>query len=372
MPRAHKGITKSKNGTWSIDTRISINGVLKKIHLRGFKTEREAYAEKVRVVNMYKQGTLTSDTPFYFRELAESFFDDYKTTVKDTTATNRYSTFRKYFILGFEDRSIHQVVTSSSLKEFKSKLIEDNLSSDWINKLLRYMKHIIEFGYKRGWVNVDQFKLTNIELRGIYQDSSKVKERVVWSKEQFNAFLATFSTTDRNYIMFKLFMHLGCRISELRGLQVKHFDRVNKTVYICQQATSKLDGPTKLITLKTKSSIRYIDISLDTNLMLCDYIDSLALSSEDFLFFSFSPNKPIGEETIRAILRKHIKLAGVPYISPHGFRHTNTTWILSGDLSLNEIGQVSRRLGHKDKSVTLNIYFHIHEKTSEKILKNLS
>ena len=372
MPRAHKGITKNKNGTWSVNTEISVNGIAKRIHVRGFKTEREAYAEKVRVINMYKQGTISGDSPFYFSEMAETFFNDYKTTVKDTTAANRYSTFKKYFILGFEDKSIHQVVNSSSLRDFKVKLIDDKLSSDWINKLLMYMKHIIEFGYKRGWVNVDQFKLTNIELRSIYQDTSEVKESRIWTKEQFGAFLATFLPTDRNYVMFKLFMHLGCRISELRGLQVKHFNRSNKTIYICQQATSKLDGPTRLVTLKTKSSIRFVDISEDTSLMLCDYIDTLALSSEDFLFFTYSPDKPIGEETIRATLRKHIKLAGVPYISPHGFRHTNTTWILSGELNLNEIGQVSKRLGHKDKSVTLDIYFHIHEKTSEKILKNLT
>ena len=371
MPRARKGIKKDNTGKWALETRVSVNGVAKKVHLRGFNSEAEAYAEKVRIVNMYKQGTIANDRPMYFSELATLYYEDYKTSVKETTSSNRFSTYKKYFIDEYDKKTIDQVVNSLSLRSFKQSLVDKELSSDWINKLIRYMVKIIEFAYNRGWINVDQFKNSKLELKPVYVDESSIKEKSIWSKVHFKAFLDTFSVNDRNYVMFKLFMHLGCRVSELRGLQVKHFNCENNTIYICQQATSKISGPTRITTPKTKSSVRLIDISDDISTMLTDYISTLDLKMDDFLFFSFLPNTPIGEQTIRASLKKHISLADVPAISTHRFRHTHTTWILSGDLSLNEIGQVSKRLGHRDKSVTLDIYFHIHEKTSSKLLDNL-
>lgn len=304
-------------------------------------------------------------------DLAMEFFETYKLKVKESTSANRFSTYKKYFIDPFTEKSIHQVINPNSAKNFKSELLQLNLSADWINKLLKYFRDIIDYAYQRTYIDADMFKASKFELSPIYKDQAEVKSKTIWSKTHFRAFLDTFEPGDRHRVMFHLFGHLGCRIGELRGLQVKHHDRINKTIYICQQATAKIPGKTKIITLKTSSSIRYVDLSDEMNEILIDYIDTLDLKTEDFLFFSSKPYQPIGEETIRRILKQHINLANVPVISPHGFRHSNTTWLLSGELSLNEIGQVSKRLGHKNKSMTLDIYYHIHNKTNRDILKNL-
>jgi integrase len=65
-------------------------------------------------------------------------------------------------------------------------------------------------------------------------------------------------------------------------------------------------------------------------------------------------------------------LAGVKYISVHGIRHSNTTWLLKGEHSMEEIGIISERLGHSNKTTTLNIYYHINKKGRQNILKTLS
>lgn len=371
MPRIRKGIYKEKNGTWRIMTNFSIDGHVKTIHLRGFKTESQAYAEKIRIQNMLKSTGINNDAPVLFSDLAEDYFNSYRLKVKESTSANRYSTFKKYFIEKYKDNSVAQVINQDCARTFKMDLIASGLSSDWINKILKYFVEIIDFAYQRTFINSDQFKSTKLELNPIYQDSSEVKIKSIWSKSQFWAFLDTFDKSDRNHVMFHLFGHTGCRIGELRGLQVKHHDRTNKSIFICQQATSKIPGQTKIITLKTSSSIRHVDLSDEMNSILVDYIDTLCLASDDFLFFTSSPKNPIGEETIRRLLKQHIAIANVPEISPHGFRHSNTTWLLSGELSLNDIGQVSKRLGHKNKSMTLDIYYHIHNKSSRNILKNL-
>lgn len=92
-----------------------------------------------------------------------------------------------------------------------------------------------------------------------------------------------------------------------------------------------------------------------------DYIESLKLNENDFIFYGQSKQIPLSENSIRSAQKKYSTLANVPYIKPHGIRHSNTTWLLTSISSLNEIGDVSERLGHSSKKVTLDIYFHINK-----------
>lgn len=45
-------------------------------------------------------------------------------------------------------------------------------------------------------------------------------------------------------------------------------------------------------------------------------------------------------------------------ITPHGFRHTHTTWLFETD-SNREPKEVMERLGHKDTKVTMEVYTHV-------------
>lgn len=50
------------------------------------------------------------------------------------------------------------------------------------------------------------------------------------------------------------------------------------------------------------------------------------------------------------------KSNGLPHLSVHGLRHTHTAMLRGCDVRLEE---VSKRLGHSQKSTTLNIYSHL-------------
>ncbi|HHT7735498.1 TPA: site-specific integrase, partial [Streptococcus suis] len=62
---------------------------------------------------------------------------------------------------------------------------------------------------------------------------------------------------------------------------------------------------------------------------------------------------------LRCILKKY----DLPYITPHGFRHTHCSLLFEAGASIKE---VQERLGHEDIKTTMNIYAHVTENTKEK------
>lgn len=60
--------------------------------------------------------------------------------------------------------------------------------------------------------------------------------------------------------------------------------------------------------------------------------------------------------TVNDWLRYILKKYGLPYITPHGFRHTHISLLLEAD---KPIKIVQQRVGHENSKVTMDIYAHI-------------
>mgnify|MGYP003335731235 CR=1 FL=1 len=89
-------------------------------------------------------------------------------------------------------------------------------------------------------------------------------------------------------------------------------------------------------------------------------------------FLFFNTTRPIGVQTIRRRFDYYTKKAGLPRITIHGIRHSNCTWLLSKALNPQEIGQVSKRLGHSSTKITLDIYMGIHKQEDPLIQDTLN
>ncbi|MBQ8300818.1 MAG: tyrosine-type recombinase/integrase, partial [Clostridia bacterium] len=68
---------------------------------------------------------------------------------------------------------------------------------------------------------------------------------------------------------------------------------------------------------------------------------------------------PMHPDSITDWLKKFAERNGLPHINPHAFRHT-----LVSVLCLNGVDMttISKWLGHKSVSTTMNIYEHILDK----------
>jgi len=373
MAKRYKGILKEDNGTWSIHTRITLpDGSVMQLKRRGFKNQFQAYREKVLLTNELSNKTLILN-----QNEVETTVLEYLTficnSIKVTTMTSKQSLFNRHLIEPFGMFPISQFVDEKMLSSFMDNLKESPMSVKHKNRIISEIKKFVTYLYNSGKIDLNSFKNSNLIIVPLYDSAPKVKtERSIWSLEDFKIFLGSIKRDSQDYILFSLWGHTGVRIGEIRALQVRHIDFDLKTLKIEQQASEKTSaGHTVIISPKTKASIRSIVLSDNILILLKDYINELKLVSNDFLFHTSSQTSPIGENTLRRKMKEYCLLSGIKYIAPHGIRHSNTTWLLSGELSLQQIGIVSERLGHNDKSTTLNIYFHINKKSQTELLSLL-
>jgi integrase len=84
-------------------------------------------------------------------------------------------------------------------------------------------------------------------------------------------------------------------------------------------------------------------------------------------FILFSSSKPRGQTPIRLALDRHIAMAGVPRLTPHGLRHTNDSWLLSTATTIEDVEVIARRNGHSTKQA-LDTYAHLVNKTQADLI----
>ena len=82
-------------------------------------------------------------------------------------------------------------------------------------------------------------------------------------------------------------------------------------------------------------------------------------------FFVNRCHRPLSDQSVRSIVNKYSKLAGVEnHITPHMFRHSFATLLLEEGV---DIRYIQRLLGHSS-IVTTQIYTHVASKKQRDIL----
>lgn len=168
--------------------------------------------------------------------------------------------------------------------------------------------------------------------------------------EQLGAFLREAKESGV-YELYYLDLATGLRRGELLGLKWEDVDLAHGVIHVKRQV-ARIDGKVKEVPLKTKNSYRNISISKDAVTMLkemekhrvCEYVFP-------------SPNGgPISPDSVRHMLHRVLKRAGLPSIRFHDLRHTFATLALQNGV---DIKTVSGMLGHFSAGFTLDTYAHV-------------
>lgn len=113
---------------------------------------------------------------------------------------------------------------------------------------------------------------------------------------------------------------------------------------------------------------RYIPIAIPEILMVLRkyYEQNAAAIKKSGFFFVNSQGKRYTEQSIRLLLKKYAKLAGIERnITPHMFRHSFATYLIEAGIDVSCVQQI---LGHSSIKTT-QIYIHIAAKKQAEILK---
>jgi integrase len=151
-------------------------------------------------------------------------------------------------------------------------------------------------------------------------------------------------------LLFELLAHTGLRISEAVGLTWGDLELgADPRMSVRRQDYRGAIGP-----LKTAASRRDIPLSPGMTGRLAIARGSHPDSAR---VFTSPAGRPLNDGNLRRrVLAPAAEAAGVPWVTPHAFRHTCASLLFEAG---RDIKQVSAWLGHADAGFTLRVYVHL-------------
>jgi len=264
---------------------------------------------------------------------------------KQSFDTIRYK-FKLRIIPYFKKYNIEDI-TSNDIIDWQNYISTFNFTNNYNSSLYYILSAFFE--YCSLFYDFDKSIITRVgNFRKHYEENKKD----FYNLKEFNLFVRNL---DNNIYkqFFNLMFFTGTRPGE--ALALKFSDLQGDYIYINKTINSH--GNREIDTPKTTSSIRKIKIDkvLKNDLLsLKKYYDNV-YNKSNFDYFVFGGIKPLAPTTINRYKLKACQKANLRPITLHQFRHSHATLLLHNGIIVNEI---SRRLGHSNPSITLNIYTH--------------
>ena len=254
--------------------------------------------------------------------------------------------FQHFILSEFETESFKEV-SSSFIRSWIVKLIEEGISPRTINRKISSLKSFYKYLLKNKLVN------KNPLLKVISPKTSKRLPVFVGENEINNLFenIDYPSTYEgkRDQLILELFYATGTRLSELINLKLNSIDFNNNTIKV----------------LGKRNKERLIPIGKNLASLITEYIkERETLNSLEIYFFLTKFGKKLYPKLVYSTVNTYLsQVTTISKKSPHVLRHTFATHMLNNGADLNTIKEI---LGHANLSAT-QVYTH---NTIEK-LKNI-
>lgn len=340
-------------------------------------TKKELKQKREFKINKFKENGYTrhkSVSVKNYRELSELWLKNHKLEVKPQTYSQTVSELKTYLLPVFGDIRVEKI-TLPMVQVFVNKIANNpNPGSVSLKIILSINKRILKYAVKLQLITVNP--ADNIIVPKNKKNISQKKELKYFETnqlKQFKDYLDKLPNTFRNYYhktLYDTLLATGLRIGEAVALEWSDIDLdngyidVNKTIVWSRMETN---SP------KSMAGYRKIPIDRNTVLMLRLY---KARQHQCFIehgcggkmaehVFSNGLHAYPSREGLQKTLTKHLKLAGLPYLTLHAFRHTHASLLLNAGISYKELQQ---RLGHSTLAMTMDTYSHLFDDTEKEVV----
>lgn len=236
-------------------------------------------------------------------------------------------------------------------------------SNNSVNTAVKRLGSVFEWAIKKGYCS-------NNPCKNFEKLDYKKPDMVFWTEDEFNHALKFVDIDDYKFVaQLELSFWTGMRRSESRGLQYLDFYPEEKKIIIRKHIVE--DGGHDTIPGR-KNSHDSMTVLLDDAL-----VDVLVRTKEhDKKIDGFNDDWFIlggkKEYSISTFVRKLNELshaATLPRITPHGFRHSHISWLISNtDLTLFEIAD---RIGDTVETVQ-RVYAHMYRDNNKKVVEAIN
>lgn len=184
------------------------------------------------------------------------------------------------------------------------------------------------------------------------------RSQAVWTLDQAQAFLATTVST-RHHVLWSLLLATGLRIGEALALTWADVDLDAHLVSVRATVRRNADG-TIGVGRGTKTGIdRTVPIHGTTaQLLIRHRAAQRQRPIVDIAGYVFPGRRlgPLSGSAVRDALDRATEAAGLPRLTPHGFRHTAATLMIDQGIAPSVVQDI---LGHKHVTMTLERYTHV-------------
>lgn len=348
---------------------LGYNNVGKRIQKKVVaKTKRDIQSQVSKWVKRFEEGEFDEvdrkNESLTFDEVAEEWLAEHVAELSINTR-NSYTARMNRILDRFKGQLIADISTRD-IRVFLKGLQEEGFAPETTNTYRSILSSLFAYAVRNKYVNenpvsvIKQFRMPKKEIHTF--DSLQLTSYLNGCKE-----LAEEEANHANYVALKTAAFTGMRISEVLALRWSDIDFDNETIRVAHSLSySTKDKRYSLDGTKNKR-VRHVAISGELVRTLKWYkmqwmflMKKLRNEPEPAfanLIFLTIEGKPKHRSYLRHWHKRVLREKGLPEdFRIHDLRHTHATLLL-------ELGEhpkvVQERLGHKDISVTMDMYTHV-------------
>lgn len=359
-----RGSVVKRGAGYSVKIELNRNPVTGKRQQKwhsGYRTKKEAEKARVDLLAKLDHGVYVAPAKQTLADFLLEWMDARATSLKPTTAAAYADIIRAHIVPRIGSVPL-QKVDGALLDRFYGDLLRDGRRDGrggLAPKTVRNIDGVLNKAFRDAlrWQRV----IRN-PVDAATPPSKQQTETPIWSPAQLRAFLSHV-TSDRHFALYVLAATTGLRRGELAGLRWDDVDLETSQIRIVEARVIAGSHP---VTGSPKSarSRRTIGVDPVTVTALRAW---RKLQAEERLamgsgwpgvpqVFTDSDGQPVHPQRMTRHFNAHVRSAGLPTIRLHDVRHSYATAALAAG---ERIEVVSRRLGHANVSVTMNIYAHV-------------
>ncbi|ANK59855.1 tyrosine-type recombinase/integrase [Loigolactobacillus backii] len=374
-------IKQQDNGKWRYRIRYKRDGSFKEVSKSGFKLKSQAQAAAAKLEDRLNKGINVAGGKKAIGDFMNYWLKLRQPEVKASTLTRLTYQTNKYILPTFQFVELDELTRHDCNKWIAD--LANRVQASTARSIISTFHSALRYAVDEDKL-IDNNPLDHIKLPKINYKDKKIK---FYTREQLNQLLDFMKThkdgkwelSKQYYVLFGLLSHTGLRLGE--ALALKWSDINDDRLTVDENLHYDYHNNASLTTPKTESSYRTILIDKFTQDLLHQqkknrlevlvrYKNFKRPSGEfsDLIFYNANGN-PLRHSVVRDYMKGVCKLAGVPQLSPHAFRHTHAVLLLESGANIKA---VSERLGHATIDMTANVYLHVTKKMETDTIERFS
>ena len=335
------------------------------------RTQREVSAKLKDTLRQVDSGAWREPSKMTVSDWLEIWLTDYQGDNTERTVLKYRSIVRHNFKPVIGDLLLTKLSTVH-LRRMLTDMRNRSLSQVTISNYYRVLKTALNAAIEAKLIKFNPADEITV-ARG------RVKKFHVIEKAQFTAFIdAAKGTRYENELVFLLYS--GLRVGELRGLKWSDVDFERKTIFVQRQLHPKSQLANRITEPKyAEERLIYLPAAgmavlqaqrrRQAGQRLAAGVDWQEDDTSRDLVFRMSNGAPHGEKTIANAVHRAGAAIGLPDLHPHDLRHSYAVAAIRAKM---DVKSVQHNLGHKQASMTLDVYVAYTEEAGKEGADKLS